>query len=96
MASDASILDLPLVTDADLQTLPEGLYLVAGPDGTPQRFDQRYSINRDDASGHDLYLLARVRQPKDTPGVLSVELRPDGLQIVKQYGGFGTPPEPAA
>jgi hypothetical protein len=87
-------LDLKVVTEAELLTLPEGLYLVGDVDGQPIRRE----------IGHPARLLARVRTAwLRTPRAMhKVLMRKDGLQIVQQWddreGGWPEdgPPDPPA
>lgn len=75
----------PIVTDAELHTLPEGLYRVAGADGDVAR-----------RTGSTAQLLARVRRTWGRmPGrVHKVYMRKDGLQVVWQWEDqMGTWPE---
>lgn len=80
--------DLPLATDAELATLPPGLYVACGDDGVPREsemFDVYYP-KLDRHENGPAVLLARVREFGLLPdGVESITIRPDGFQIIKQW-----------
>lgn len=81
--------DLPLATDAELETLPPGLYVACGEDGVPLERDHEsdvYDALADRFMSGPMILLARVRAFGLIPsGVESVTIRHDGFQIIKQW-----------